>query len=400
MTILEATCELKSICNLLNFTNKNQTILTSKRIAFICKYCNKLYLISSAHDITNHSNDSFLLNKHEIKLNNSKKVLIPEIDLVIYGIDSVYKTEYYIDLENNKYSIDDINESTQLFLIDKRLNINSANILFMEKSKYNNYCFPDMLKYFGTSSCKNLEGCSGTAIFDINNNIYGILSGYSKEYLNITPFFFVKRILDEIEHYKTFSGLCNFWHDTAIEKRNLVISKREDIDYNLYQKVTEKRIAKLVKDDVILKLDNKNIVNGMVFCDLLNINVDIDSYITITKTIHSLNSLNIFRPKNLRYKFLKIVIGNRDIYSAYNIDIKDDQLTVKEIENKVFIKINPMLFKYISEFRHVHIDDKLMNIFKLKQSEMFENNYLLVEDKSVKKNIFENIPDSYISVKI
>ncbi len=59
-----------------------------------------------------------------------------------------------------------------------------------------------------------------------------------------------------------------------------------------------------------------------------------------------------------------------------------------------------MLFKYISEFRPVYIDEKLMNIFKLKQSEIFENNYLLVEDKSVKKNIFEHIPDSYISVKI
>jgi len=400
MSILEASCELKSRCNLLNFTKKEKRVLTCKRIAFICKYLNKLYLISSAHDITTQSVDSILINKTEIELNNAKKVLVPEIDLVIYGIDDIYNLKCYIDLENNKYNIDDINESTQLFLVDKRFNINSANILFMEKSKYNNYCFPDMLKYFGLSSCKNLEGCSGTAIFDINNNIYGILSGYGKDFLNITPFFFVKRILDEIEHYNTFSGLCNFWHDTIIDKRDLIISKREDIDYNLYQKIMEKRIAKLMKDDVILKLDNKNIVNGMIFCELLNIDVDIDSYITITKTIHNLNFLNIFRPKNLRNKFLNVIIGNRDIYSGYNIDIKDDELAIKEIGNKVFIKVNPMLFKYISEFRPVYIDDKLMNIFKLKQSEIFENNYLLVEDKNVKKNIFEHIPDSYISVKI
>ena len=40
------------------------------------------------------------------------------------------------------------------------------------------------------------------------------------------------------------------------------------------------------------------------------------------------------------------------------------------------------------------------NVVFLGQSEIFENNYLLVEDKSVNKNIFQHIPNSYISVKI
>ena len=400
MSILQASCILQSKSQVLNFRTKENRILTSKRISFICKYFEKLYLISSAHDITSQSKDKIFLNNSSLKLNNNKKVLVPEIDLVIYEINDLYESLDFIDLENNKYSIDDINENTNLFMLDKKFNVNDVHILFMEKSKYNNCCFPDMLKYFGQSSCKDLEGCSGTAIFDANNNIYGILSGYGNKYLNITPFFFVKRILDEILHYKSFSGLCNFWHDTSIEKRNLVIAKREDIDYNLYQKVMEKRIAKLMKDDIILRFDDKNVTNGMIFCDLLNISVDIDTYISITKTIHSINSLHIFRPRNLKYKFLNIAIGNRDIYSAYNIDIKDDNLLIREIDDKIFIKINPMLFKYISEFRPVHVDEKLMNIFKLKQSEIFENNYLLVEDKSVNKNIFQHIPNSYISVKI
>tara|TARA_X000000950_G_scaffold52790_1_gene62546 strand:- start:844 stop:1086 length:243 start_codon:yes stop_codon:yes gene_type:complete len=80
--------------------------------------------------------------------------------------------------------------------------------------------------------------------------------------------------------------------------------------------------------------------------------------------------------------------------------MKDDLLLTKEVDNKVFIKINPMLFNYISEYRPVHIDEKLMNIFKLKYSEIFDNNYLLVEDKLLKKNIFKNVQDSYISIKM
>ena len=55
-----------------------------------------------------------------------------------------------------------------------------------------------MLKYFGKSNCNNIIGSSGSPIFDDDYNIYGILSGFGDEYLNITPFFFVKRILDEL----------------------------------------------------------------------------------------------------------------------------------------------------------------------------------------------------------
>ena len=133
MSILEATYILQSKSQVLNFRTKENRILTSKRIAFICKYFEKLYLISSAHDITSQSKDKILLNNSLLKLSNNKKVLVPEIDLVIYEISDLYESVKFIDLKNNKYSIDDINENTKLFLLDKRFNVNDANILFMEK---------------------------------------------------------------------------------------------------------------------------------------------------------------------------------------------------------------------------------------------------------------------------
>ena len=391
--ILDAIYILNSKNNILNY-NKNikKKILSSSRYCFLCKYYNNFYLISTAHNISKNSID--ILN--DIELQKFKKILIPEIDLLIYQVNELKLK--YIDLGNNKYRIDDINEKKKLYFIDNQLKIQNVNILFMQKSKYNNACYPDMLKYFGKSNHEDLLGCSGGPIFDDDLNIYGILSGFGKEYLNIIPFFFVKRILDEILHFNSFSGLCNFWHDTILYKRNLVISKKEDINYNIYQKTNN--LTKLLKYDEICKLDNKNIINGMIFCDLLNMDIDLDSYITITKTIHSLNSFYIYRSKNLFNKYLNLITGNRDIYSAYNINMKDDLLLTKEVDNKIFIKINPMLFNYISEYRPVNIDEKLMNIFKLKYSEIYDNNYLLVEDKSLKKNIFEDIPDSYISVKM
>ena len=397
--IVKATTKLQSKDRIYNFNGKQYRVLTSKRNAFICKYFDNFYLISSAHDITSVSFDIIKLGDQKIILNKNNKILLPEIDLVIYKLCNSDITDY-IDIKNNKYAINDLNEKTPLYFIDREMNIQSINIHFMDKTKYNNACYPDMLKYFAKSEFKDLQGCSGSPIFDDENNIFGILSGHGNKYINVTPFFFVRRILDEVQHYGSFSGLCNFWHDTNIVKRNLVISKREDIDYNLYQKVSEKKTAKLIKDDIVLRFDDKNVINGMIFSDLLNMEIDIDSYISITKTIHSLNYLHIFRPKNLRQKFINIIIGNRDIYSAYNIDIKDDILTIKEIKNKIYVKINPKLFNYISEFRPVHLDMKLMDLFKLKQSEMFENSYLLVEDKAINKNIFNNIHESYISIKM
>ena len=180
----------------------------------------------------------------------------------------------------------------------------------------------------------------------------------------------------------------------------MVVAKKEDVNYNLYQKSEFIKLGKLLKNDEILSLDDKNIINGMIFSDLLNMEIDIDSYITITKTIHCLNSFYVYRSKNLFTKYYRIYTGNRDIYSAYNINMKDDLLLTREVDNKVFIKINPVLFNYISGYRPVHLDNKLMNVFKLKQSEAFENNYLLVEDKLLKKNILKDIPNSYLSVKM
>lgn len=390
--ILKAIYKINSINNIKNHYKKN--LFTSTRWAFRCKYLNRFYLISSAHNLASDSIDSI---DDEI-LSKFKKILIPEIDLVIYEISNLDLN--YIDLKDNKYSINDVDEKKQLYFVDKNFEIQNVNIHYMEKCKYNNACYPDMLKYIGKSNCNDIVGSSGGPIFDDNCNIYGILSGFGDEYLNITPFFFVKRILDELIQYNSFSGLCNFWHDTKILRRNLVVAKKEDVNYNLYQKSEFIKLGKLLKNDEILSLDDKNIINGMIFSDLLNMEIDVDSYITITKTIHSLNSFYVYRSKNLFTKYFRIYTGNRDIYSAYNINMKDDLLLTREVDNKVFIKINPMLFNYISGYRPVHLDNKLMNVFKLKQSEIFENNYLLVEDKLLKKNILEDIPNSYLSVKM
>ncbi len=401
MSILNAICTLSSRtkCFRRDYSSYEYTsIVQSTRKGLICNYKQKYFLISAAHDLNDNSEDFLIIEGNNYPLDNNKKILVSEIDLVIYEIDYIFNHSFNLSL--NKFTINDINDKTPLYLYDEDDNVKNTRILFMQKERYNNFCYPKMLKYFGELTFDYVIGCSGTPIFDNSGNIYGILSGFNN-YLNITPMFFVKRILDEYTLFGKFNGLCSFWHDVQVIKRNLIINKREDIDYNIYQKLLfiDKNIGKLAKGDIILKLDNKNITNGLIFCDLLNMEIDIDSYISVTKTIHNINQFNIFRPKNVRVRNLKVITGNRDIYSGYNIDLKEDFLVTKEVDNKIFMKVNPILFRYISNFRPVHVDNKLMNIFKLKEAETFDNEYLLVEDKSLKKNIFNEIQKNYILTK-
>ena len=213
---------------------KYTSIIDSERKALICNYKDKYFLVSAAHDINDNSEDFLIIEGKRYKLDNERKILINEIDLVIYEIDNIFNSSF--DLSFNKFSINDINDKTPLYMYDNEGNLKNTRILFMQKDIYNNFCYPKMLKYFGEITFNYVRGCSGTPIFDGSGNIYGILSGFNN-YLNITPMFFVKRILDEYIFFGKFNGLCSFWHDVEVKKRNLVISKREDIDYNIYQKL-------------------------------------------------------------------------------------------------------------------------------------------------------------------
>ncbi len=86
MNINIAICRLISIKKTFRRDSKcndrdNECILTSKRNAFICKYENVYYVISSGHNINNNSQDILEINNLKVNLSDSIKLLIPEIDI-------------------------------------------------------------------------------------------------------------------------------------------------------------------------------------------------------------------------------------------------------------------------------------------------------------------------------
>ena len=92
-------------------------------------------------------------------------------------------------------------------------------------------------------------------------------------------------------------------------------------------------------------------------------------------------------------------MGNRDYYSSSYTSIKISKLETVWNKNKLFIKINSALWDYIKRFKCIETDENLFNIFQLKYASKIENNYLLVEDIILNKNIFDNMVSNYIVLK-
>ena len=357
--------------------NKNNNLEVSYRKCIICKYYYNFYLITTLHNLNNSIKNICKINKKNIILKIEESIKIPEIDLIIFNVNNYFPMENIscYDLYNSKYNIDDINENTYFYMYESNNNkINMKNIN-INRGKYINLSFPDMLMYtIKNDTIYEIEGLSGSPIYYNNNKIIGIQSGNLDNLLIIIPFIFVKRIINELFNYKTFYGLCNFYFEI---KNNIIISNYE-IDYNIYIKSIDLKFSKLYKGDYILKLDDLEIRNNLIFCPNLKYYIDIHDYIILNKTIHDTNNFIIFRQSNKIKNKLIIKTGNKDMNKSLSINITENKIIKIIINNKIYFKINSELFFYIMNNNQNEIIDfiKLEKLFKNKFSNFFKNKYI------------------------
>lgn len=346
--------------------------INNSKNGLLISYLNKKYIITTHYGITNYSKDTY----NSILLKN--KIIVPEIDIVIYDINDIVLDKEYYKMDDNSYNINHIDDKTKLLLDD--INV---NIIEMTKDKYNNPSYPYMLKYIGKSDNKKWDNYNGYPIVDNKNNIIGIFCG-GGDYLHIIPFFYIKRILDEYNKYGKFNGFCHFYHNIE----NNIILNNSNIKYNL-----DKKTKYLNKGDYIELLDGKKVENDLIFCDIINIPIDIDGYISITKTVYDVNEYSIYRRKNKSKKYILVTINN--ILSKYNLDINDDCNKIVMKKDNIYLKINPLLFEHLIKF--IDIDRKLINIFNNKCKNNSCDKYLLI--KNNKYNIYDNkINKKYIII--
>ena len=346
---------------------------STHRKCFVINNKNNFFIISSCHYLETSNEEIFVeLNTGKIKL--ITKIIIPEIDLIIFPINNL-KFEKYIDIENIKFNIDDIHDA---YLI------NNSEMEIIEKlrlisERYNNLCLPEMLVYLGElKNKKNIEGLSGTPIFSDKNNIIGLVSSYDYEskLIMIIPFFFVFRILNEVIKHKQFNGLCYF----KLDLKNNYISNSIEIDYNSYHKFNNYKINYLYKDDNLISIDDLKINDNKILCPLLNINIKINDYITIHKTIFDTNKFEIFRDSNKKKKKLDIITGNRDIKSCHSLNFNNYLLTDHLIDSIPYKEINPGLYRYIIDNK-INIPSNILEHFI-----NIPNNYKIIKYYSFETN--------------
>ncbi len=393
MSILQALYKIISKTDI--NSGKNIELLESDRNSILYENNNKFYLISVCHYIYDNTEINILLKEHRLKIDKSNILCIPELDIMIIDVTSYkyFNDKYKIDLTKINYKVNHINSNTQLFVIDSVSQVQPTKIMNMQMHETNKL-YPVLLKYYAEKPCHNLEGYSGSPVYDSLNNILGIVNGYriDSNHMIVTPLFFIKRIFNEIDKYNSFKGLCGFYQEYSILKRNLVITKKEELNHNIYiQNIQSFTYSKLLPDDIIIEVDNIPVdIKGYIYCDLIGMNIELYSYINLTKTVNDNTKFKIIRNKNKLYKNIIVTLGNRDYHSSLSTCIKINSLNTIWQDNKLYIKINSSLWDYIKLFKYTENNRHLFDIFQMKYRNKVENNYLLVEDIVLKKNIFTN----------
>ena len=375
--------QLNSITTILSDEFEDATI-NDGRMCFFIKYYEKIYLITVAHNISNNSELYFESNNCKL---TSNKIFIPEIDLLIIEVDSLESLYFDLDeqdyFESYNYDLD----FKELLFCNSKKQICKMEEIRCEMSSYNCICLPDMLKFIAKYNGEELSGCSGCPVL-MDDKICGIISGYNEKVINMIPFIFVKRVLDEYTRYNSFSGLCGFYYKTKNKNRNLYVNGFI-LSHNYYQK----NLDSFKVNDEILELDGYPIKNSLIDLNPIDLLVNLETYINLTKTIHDVLRFKVIRNKQL----IDLVIGCRDIHSSYSLDLNSIEYSYEmKNDGRYFMPLNFKTFEYLDKFRNILEDKKLMSKFKNKISNSLIEKVILVFDPKNKYNILTTQFDDYL----
>lgn len=364
--------QISSFTSILD-SNLKETIINDNRVCFFIKYCEKIYLITASHDISENS-DLYLSDNNSLIKGN--KIFLPELDLLI--IELSYTERPYFDLDeesyfNNYYNID----SKNITFLNSKKRICEIKSITYEISNYNSICLPDMIKFLARYNGEEIYGCSGSPVL-MDEKICGIISGFNEKVIIITPFIFVKRVLDEYIKYNKFSGICGFYYKTKYVGKNLYASNLL-VNHNYYQK----NLDTLKPNDLIIEIDGYHINNSHIKLTSYDLIVNIDTYVNLTKTIHDVIYLKVIR-NNMP---LDLVIGCRDLNSSYSIDFKSKDYCFTINDGKYYMPLNFKTFEFLNKFRDLNEDKKLTSNFKNKISNSITEKDILVFDPKNNYNI-------------
>lgn len=328
---------------------------------------------------------------YRINLDHKNNIFLKFYDLALIFIDEKLPINY-VNLNMNKYTLDDIDKlylknQDNKFVEIKDVSIITSNIL----KNFKDLPGDRIEAYIIEGRFDNneiTEGDSGSPVY-FQNDVYGIQFGVrtkaSKEmYVNIIPFYLVKRITDEFLIKGRFDGLCQ---------------KFPRVNTNRYLDEGKK----IYSTDIIESIDSNKYEKGCIFNEILQISIPLGMYILLFKTIDDAISYNVSRRSKLIGRKPKTITqGCRDIDSSINISFNEELIFIYK-NNCTYAKININLYEFLNEYFEQQINmklsdknlNKLNNKFKLKYSNYGpKNDYLLIESDTY--NISRNFQNPII----
>ena len=285
-------------------------------------YKDKKYIFSIAHKL-NPNSDIFLIdNDKQFKL--ELLVMNKDLDITIFTTDldlNYYNIKEYT-LNFNK----DIIFRSPLYYKTKTIILNFNEII----STNIRILAPSILIVDTTINIDSddvNEGCSGLAIMN-NTKYIGLISCINKDNILIIPFINYLIFIDNKDKNK---NLCYFYEKLKNNKNNISIKKSYNDVFN--------------DKDKLIQIDDKDIINGNIYCDILDIIINIELYTLLFKNDGDITKFTIIRNKQ--------VIDINYINTNYNklINIKDIYKTelIMKKKNTCDVLINLNLLEYYLE---------------------------------------------------
>lgn len=161
--------------------------------------------------------------------------------------------------------------------------------IIFSKTGLNYPAIPSILVFANTSfNVSDMEGFSGSPVYDKDNKILGILSSYQNGFLNIVPSALITRFIRECENTLNYCGLCNIpvegsicelEDETGKNFFGFFVENTFGINYgnNPY---CEKRSKSIKTEDIIVKINGKMLTSEFkVYDDNLRLEVEFETYI-------------------------------------------------------------------------------------------------------------------------
>ena len=297
-------------------------------------YKNNYYIFTTAHNVSN--NTKFYYKNHNLNI----KYLNYDLDVCILESNEKDYNNYTLNLNFNNKDIF-VNKLKLILdfkqIIEDNIVLLGPQVLLIECEKNIN---SDNLDF----------GMSGTPFFDNINNCVGLLSRKKDKLVHLIPIINFIRILEN-------TSLCSFNELLDFKDNDLIIKKKS----NKYYHTKNFKSKTFKKNDILIKVDNKNLNQGLIYNNILDINVSIYIYILYFKYDKNEISFNVIR---------------NDYIKKINIFIKP------------YCKLQ--CIKNIPQIKYVETNNKIIYELNLNILNHFIKNNLKIE-KKIPNNFLENI---------